>query len=101
MQLNSRLDKDEWIDIYKKLVYWEIELEGIEDSGMKEIINMQKKEANNQFSRFISDSYLNWLNGVDESPQMIHTLFKDKINPKLDNEKPFVIVIDNLRYDQW
>ena len=101
MQLNSRLDMDEWAEVYQKLVYWEIELEGIEDNGMSEIINMQKKEANSQFSRFISENYLNWLNGVDEAPQMIHTLFKNRIHPKLDDEKPFVIVIDNLRYDQW
>lgn len=101
MQLNSRLDKDEWIEVYKKLVYWEVELDGIDDSGMEEIINMQKKDANTQFGRFIEDNYLNWLNGVEESPQLIHTLFKNKINPMLDTEEPFVIVIDNLRYDQW
>lgn len=101
MQLNSRLDKDEWAQVYDQLVYWEIKLDGIEDSGMQEILGMQKKEANTQFSKFITDNYLDWLNGVDESPQMIHTLFRNKINPQLDTEKPFVLVIDNLRYDQW
>ncbi|MFK7786595.1 MAG: PglZ domain-containing protein [Crocinitomicaceae bacterium] len=101
MQLNSRLDKDEWAEVYDQLVYWEIKLDGIEDSGMQEILSMQKKEANTQFSKFISDNYLDWLNGVEESPQMIHTLFKNKINPQLEDNKPFVLVIDNLRYDQW
>ena len=101
MQLNSRLDIEEWYDVYKKLVYWELELENIEDSGMKEILNMQKKEANTQFSKFVEDNYLDWLNGVEEAPQMIHTLFKNRINPHLDTEQPFVLVIDNLRYDQW
>ncbi len=101
MQLNSRLDKNEWTDVYKQLVYWEMELQGSSDGGMNEIINMQKKEANAQFSRFIEDNYLEWLNGTEESPQLIHTLFKKRINPKLDDQKPFVIVIDNLRYDQW
>lgn len=101
MQLNSRLDMDEWADVYEKLVYWETKLESIEDTGMQEVFKMQKKEANAQFSRFISDNYLNWVNGVEESPQMIHTLFKNKINPQLDDSKPFVLVIDNLRFDQW
>lgn len=101
MQLNSRLDIDEWFDVYDKLVYWEIKLDSIEDSGMKEILSMQKKEANTQFAKFIENNYLDWLNGVEEAPEMIHTLFKNKINPLLDKSKPFVIVIDNLRYDQW
>lgn len=101
MQLNSRLDLDEWYDVYDKLVYWEIKLDSIEDSGMKEILAMQKKEANTQFAKFIENNYLDWLNGVEDAPEMIHTLFKNKINPLLDNHKPFVVVIDNLRYDQW
>jgi CheY-like chemotaxis protein len=100
MKLNSRLDTDEWLEMYDQLVYWELELENVEDSGMTEILSMQKKEANKQFCRFIEDNYLNWLNGVEESPQMLHTLFKDRISPQLE-KKPFVLVIDNLRYDQW
>ena len=101
MQLNSRLDKDEWADVYKQLVYWELKLGDIEEQGMQEVLNMQKKEANTQFSKFIENNYLDWLNGTDEAPQMIHTLIKNKINPFLDNSDIFVVVIDNLRYDQW
>lgn len=101
MQLNSRLDKDEWADVYKQLVYWELKLGDIEEQGMQEVLNMQKKEANTQFSKFIENNYLDWLNGTDEAPQMIHTLIKNKINPFLDNSDVFVVVIDNLRYDQW
>ena len=101
MQLNSRLDLEEWSEVYKSLVYWELKLAEIEDNGMQEILNMQKKEANTQFSRFIEDNYLDWLNGVEEGPQMVHTLFKNKINPKLDEGSVFVLVIDNLRFDQW
>lgn len=101
MMLNSRLDMDEWMEVYDKLVYWDLELDKIDDNGMREVLDMQRKEANSQFSRFIEDNYLDWLNGVEESPTMIHHLFKEKINPILDDENPFVIVIDNLRYDQW
>ncbi len=101
IQLNSRLDKDEWMDIYKKLVYWELRLGDAEEQGMQEVLNMQKKEANTQFSKFIENNYLDWLNQVEEAPQMVHTLFKDKINPMLDKSDVFVLVIDNLRYDQW
>ncbi len=101
MQLNSNLDLDEWMDVYEKLVYWDLELDKIDDSGMREVLNMQRKEGNVQFCKYFEDNYLEWLNGVTEGPQMIHTLFKDRINPLLDSTDPFVVVIDNLRYDQW
>ena len=101
MQLNSHLDVEEWTEVYKKLIHWELKLGGVEETGMREILAMQKKEANTQFSRFIEENYLDWLNGVEEGPQMVHTLFKNYINPQLDDKEVFVIVIDNLRYDQW
>lgn len=100
-QLNSRMDADEWRELYAKLVFWELELEKIEDAGMREILEMQKKEANDLFARFIENNYLDWLNGTEESPQMLHTLIKDKIAPSIGKEKLFVLVIDNLRFDQW
>lgn len=101
MMLNGRMNAEEWTELYAKLVYWELELETIEDSGMREILEMQKKEANNLFCRFIESNYLDWVNGDDDAPQLIHTLMKDKIAPHIGKEKTFVLVIDNLRYDQW
>ncbi len=101
MALNNRMDADEWIDMFKKLVYWELELEKIEDSGMREILNMQKKEANSLFSRFIENNYEDWLNGKEEAPQMIHTIIKNRVAPRLSEGKVAMVVIDNLRYDQW
>ena len=101
MLLNGRLDAQEWCDLYAKLVFWELELDKIEDSGMREILEMQKKEANHLFADFIEDNYLDWMNGTEDAPQMIHSLIKDKIAPKIGSEKLAVLVIDNLRYDQW
>lgn len=101
MQLGGRLNAEEWTELYHKLVYWELELDNIEDAGMKEILAMQKKDANNQFARFIENNYEDWVNGDDDAPQMIHTLYKDRIASIVDKEKTFVLVIDNLRYDQW
>lgn len=101
MQLGGRMDAEEWGELYKKLVYWELELEDIEDSGMKEILAMQKKEANNLFTRFIENNYLDWVNGDNDAPQLIHTVFKDRVSKIVDAEKTFFLVIDNLRYDQW
>ena len=101
MQLGGRLDAEEWGELYKKLVFWELELGDLEDSGMQEILEMQKKEANSLFTRFIERNYLDWINGDDDAPQMIHTLYRDRVAPIVDKEKTYLLVIDNLRYDQW
>ncbi len=101
MLLNKRLDADEWKEIYAKLVFWELELDTIEETGMREILEMQKKEANKLFSDFIEDNYLDWLNGTEEAPLMIQNVIKNKIAPKIGKEKLAVLLIDNLRFDQW
>jgi CheY-like chemotaxis protein len=96
------LDHKEWVDIYKKLIYWELELENTQTKDMHEILAMQKKEANTEFFKFINKNYINWIQGKTDAPTMSHNLFRDKIFPALDNKvSNFVVIIDNLRFDQW
>ena len=101
MQLNNRMDANEWTEMHRKLVYWELELEQAEDKAMKEIFDMQKKEANQLFCDFIEDNYLDWLNGTEDMPYMLHNMIRTRVLPKIGKEKLAVLVIDNLRYDQW
>jgi CheY-like chemotaxis protein len=102
MTLNDNLNYKEWVDVYKKLIYWELELEKLEDAGMHEILTMQKAEANTQFCKFIERNYLNWMKDPEEGPTISPQLFKKKVFPKLDGKGPlFFILIDNLRYDQF
>lgn len=90
-----------WAELYQKLVYWELELESIEDSGMFEILESQKTEANSQFCKFIDKNYPTWFNPNADAPVMSHTLFSEKILPELKEAKTLLIVVDNLRFDQW
>ena len=104
MDLNNNLDFDEWVGVYKNITRWEIELQKSTDEGIKEVLFLQKQEANNQFSRYVEKNYYNWVSGRgDRKPVMSHTVARDKILPRLSNDdKPlFFILIDNLRYDQW
>jgi len=101
MRLGDRLDAAEWAEIYDKLVMWEMKLEQSSDPGMKEIFAMQKKEANAQFCKFIDKNYRDWLNGDEDAPILSHQLLAKKVFPKIGKEPIFLIVIDNLRYDQW
>lgn len=92
---------EEWSELYKKLVHWELELEDINDTGMLEILESQKSEANSQFFKFIKKKYQNWLTSNDK-PTFSHTLFKDYVVPNLSKERGVLwVVIDNLRYDQY
>ena len=101
MDLMSVNSYDEWSDLYKKLVHWELELEDINDSSMLEILESQKSEANNLFYKFIKKNYHDSLTSYD-GPTFSHNLFKDYVVPNLvDKNGVLWIVIDNLRYDQY
>jgi CheY-like chemotaxis protein len=103
MEINDCRDFKDWMKMYRKLVFWELELANIEESGMDEILRMQKTEANNLFARFIKKNYLEWLEpGNKEKPLLTPAVFKEKVYPLLDKgHKVAFILIDNLRYDQW
>ena len=91
-----------WQELYQKLIYWELQLEDIEDVGMTEILESQKTEANLQFGKFIDKNYASWFEPNTDAPTLSHQLFKDKVVPELSEKQPtLLIVIDNLRYDQW
>ncbi len=102
MELSMVNDWQGWQNLYKKLIYWELQLDKLDDEGLNEILLTQKKEANSQFFKFISKNYEDWLHDTDDAPIMSHTLFKEWVKPEIEKgEKLFFIVIDNLRYDQW
>ncbi len=94
---------DDWSEVYRKLVHWEIEMEKSGDESMQEVLETQKSDANRLFVKFVDANYLDWLNDRDEdSPLMSHQLMKEKIIPEIkDGEVVFFVLIDNLRVDQW
>jgi CheY-like chemotaxis protein len=101
MQINESLTYMDWVDVYKKLVYWELELAETEN-GMDEMLKMQKNEANSTFNKFVKKNYLDWMSNPALRPLMSTDLFKTKVFPLLDKgEKVFFVLVDNFRYDQW
>ena len=121
MQINDADTHEDWAEVYKNLVYWELELEHA-DNNMGEMLRQQKEEANNLFAKYIRRNYESWfssllssskgdrarganlpsLGGQSDQPLMSPHLFRDRIFPLLDQkEKVVLIVFDNFRYDQW
>ena len=103
MEINSGPDHSEWVDIYKKIIAWELRLDSSRAEGMADILAMQKQEANGEFSKYVVKNYLDWMNApADERPTFSHELMRQKVLPYLSDERPTVMVLfDNLRYDQW
>ena len=106
MQIMDCRNWQDWVDIYKKLVHWELELSST-DSNMTEMLRMQKEEANLGFAKFIKKNYLDWIAALSspastERPLLSPELFKTKIFPLLsEGKKVMLVVLDNFRYDQW
>jgi CheY-like chemotaxis protein len=100
MDMQDRLDEEGWIEVYNRLVYWELELEKSKDPGMQEILKMQKSEANSLFCKFVEKNYFDWVSHGD-GPLMSHTVLHKEVFPKIKDKPTFLVVIDNLRLDQW
>lgn len=109
MNISTRIDScrtiEDWMEVYKLIVHWELELSST-DSNMTDMLMMQKSEANNSFAKFIRNNYLEWMDAKNmkdpNRPLMSNSIFSNKIFPLLDKqEKVFLIVVDNFRYDQW
>ena len=103
MALNDNPDYKGWMEIYKKLVYWELEMKKSDSPEMQEVFQSQKAEANTEFFKFISRNYASWINPKNgNAPIMSHNLMKFKVLPHLEKGTPlFFVLIDNLRFDQW
>lgn len=97
------MNHEQWADIYKKLVFWELQMEEADNRDMAEVLEMQKVEANVNFCRFVKRNYENWLNNPNaDKPLFSHQLMKKKVFPELKSGTPcFFVLIDNLRWDQW
>ena len=99
-QISEARNFDDWKNVYRRLVKWELELSSA-DSSMAETLTMQKAEANIGFAKYVAKNYLDWIQTADR-PLMSPDIFKRKVFPEIDNgSKVFLIVVDNLRYDQW
>ncbi|MBT8221059.1 MAG: PglZ domain-containing protein [Bacteroidia bacterium] len=103
MEINSRLDHKQWVDIYKKIINWELKLDASRTEQMSEILAMQKTEANAEFSKFIIDNYADWMSQIGDQDVPIFSphVFRNWVFPKLDKKPTVFLLLDNFRFDQW
>ncbi|MFZ1686185.1 MAG: bifunctional response regulator/alkaline phosphatase family protein [Flavobacteriales bacterium] len=103
MRISDKLSIEEWKVLYSDLVRWELELQTSQDPGMAGILRSQWNDANEVFCRYVGDRYIDWVNGKGQDvPLQSHQLFRTKVAPHLKDGQPlFMVLIDNLRLDQW
>jgi CheY-like chemotaxis protein len=103
MEIQSANDPESWVETYKKIIAWELKLDANSNGEMSEILSTQKAEANTEFSKFVTKNYVNWYgSNRDHAPVMSHNLLRSKVFPHLTEDTPSVVLLlDNLRYDQW
>lgn len=102
MALSNNPNHEEWKELYKRLVYWELEMDKSDSDEMMEVLQSQKGEANTAFFKYISKNYAEWIKNNNKAPLLSHKLFENKVAPHIKSGKPtFLIVVDNLRYDHW
>ncbi len=101
MEINDSFCYEDWKQLYKKLVFWDLELEHA-DNQMEDLFRMQKTEANSSFTKYVKKNYESWFSTPNDRPLLSPDVFKTKVFPLLDKgEKVFFVLIDNLRLDQW
>ena len=101
----NNLDYAEWIELYLKLVNWDIELDAHPEINLRQTLTDQKKEANKEFSKFVERNYKSWLNSTDDAytPTLTNNITSKYVFPHLEETdlSVFYFVIDCLRLDQW
>lgn len=103
MQISDRLAPEEWKELYKRLVHWEMELSAAApDGAMSELLRSQKEEANAAFAKFVARNYADWAASPESRPLMSPDVVRRCVLPRLkEGRRVFLLVLDNFRFDQW
>ncbi len=98
-------DYQDWIEIYLKLVNWDLEFDKHPDLGLRQTLYEQRRESNAEFGKFVEKNYLNWIHSPDDyhSPVTSPQVLDKFVIPEIEDAKGpvFFFVLDCLRMDQW
>lgn len=108
-QISRRLlgnpNHEDWIDIYKTLVNYELELDAHPEIDLRQTLVDQKKECNQEFSKYVERYYKKWITNLENSdkPELTPEIIENHVFPFVENSDGpiFLFVLDCLRLDQW
>ena len=104
-ELNQKLfatpDWDEWSQIYRELSYWELQIDQVNDEGLRQTHFLEKRNCNTEFTNYVERNYSNWLKS-DERPNLSFDLISQYIAPHFPENLPiYFIIVDCMRLDQY
>ncbi len=100
--LSGILKINDWLKIYENVVRWDIELETIENEGLRQTHAGLKSECNNLFSQYVMDHYGHWIKGQGAVPTLAPAVIDKHLLPLLnENKKVAFIVLSGMRLDQY
>ena len=104
-RLMDELDYEDWIDIYTKLVNWDLRLDTHSEIDLRTTLNDQRRDCNKEFSKFVENNYLKWLQNPEDyyTPKLSPDVVEQYVLPHLkkSNGPVFLFILDCLRLDQW
>ena len=104
LDMDAADDAAAWVELYKRLVHWELQLAAGADGAMADLLRDQKEEANAAFAKFVKANYAHWVADADAParPTLSPDVLRRAVFPRLAaGRRVVLLVLDNFRYDQW
>ena len=97
----NNLNIDEWKNIYHELCEWSIKIDELSNVDFKKILDDEKENINNNYSKYISNTYKYWIDNPLDRPMMSSDIFDRCFKPIINKNQLVFIIIDCFRLDQW
>jgi CheY-like chemotaxis protein len=102
LSLSAHMSAKDWVRLFENLTNWDIELENVEDEGLRQAHAGQKSDCNTAFAEFIAENYVHWLKGDGAPPLLSPQVVETFLVPRLaKGEKVYFVVLDCMRLDQY
>lgn len=99
--LAGGLDWRGYLDLYDRSARWDVELDSVDDPGLKQAHADQRRELNVSFAQYVESHYESWVAGQD-TPPLSPGVVARWVAPHLGSGRQvYLIVVDCLRLDQW
>ena len=90
-----------WLETARIIAEWNLELDQSNDAGLQQTHEGTRKEWNVEFTKYIDQYYVRWLN-AKERPPLSPDVVTGCLIPEIKrNKKVVFIVVDCMRLDQW